>query len=379
MENRRKVAFIDTYYKGLYGAPKSMLTLAKELVNRNYDVDVITSKEGPLSNRSRNQNINTRVIPTDERLLSSQRDLSLLQKIKFLILIPLCWISSFRCSLDKYDVICVNDIKVFLLYFPLMVRYNKKVVWYIRINARVPMITFLGSLISRKVILISSDCFDCFNKFEKSFLRKKIEIIHTGFPIEENISSNESLKKHAECDKVFINVGSLCPRKNQLAIIRSFSKITFLNKHLYLIGSPPDKADESYLLKIKELINNLDLEGRVSLIAHTDNVSSYLSFSDIFLFASLKEGLPRVVLEALLDGCLVVTSKVDGVSDILVNDNLGLITDRKASDIGFENEFVELINKSIRMQSDSHYMRNFVMSEFSLDKYVGNFIEKVLK
>ena len=60
--------------------------------------------------------------------------------------------------------------------------------------------------------------------------------------------------------------------------------------------------------EIKEQVESLELTDKVLFMGIKDNVGDYLSAMDIFVFPSLHEGLPFVVLEAQANGLRCILS-----------------------------------------------------------------------
>lgn len=92
---------------------------------------------------------------------------------------------------------------------------------------------------------------------------------------------------------VFITVGSLIQRKNNRFLIKEFNKyVSKGNKGtLLIVGDGPEKNE----LKI-------NATERVIFTGQVNEPNYYLSMSDFFVSASLSEGLPNTVLEALSEG-----------------------------------------------------------------------------
>jgi glycosyltransferase involved in cell wall biosynthesis len=55
------------------------------------------------------------------------------------------------------------------------------------------------------------------------------------------------------------------------------------------------------------------------------NVPIYLSISHLFLFTSLREGLPRVIVEAALMKVPVAAFEVEGIREVIEHDKWGII------------------------------------------------------
>jgi glycosyltransferase involved in cell wall biosynthesis len=78
---------------------------------------------------------------------------------------------------------------------------------------------------------------------------------------------------------------------------------------------------------VSEWINNRGLEKRVSLIGPVSDVASWLEIMDVFLFTSVSEGLPNVIIEAQGFGVPVVSTDVGGVSEIVEDGVTGLVVE----------------------------------------------------
>lgn len=372
------IAFIDSYHKGLYGAPRSMLDLASGLRNKSYNIDIITTKNDLLAKSAIDRKLKVKIFNVPKVLLVSRRSLNFWHKLIYFISLMYTWLKSITLySLKKYDVICINDIRTFLLFLPILVLNKKKIIWYVRINDRVKIITKIATLLSNKIILISQDCKLLFTDKELHTYNNKIRILHTGFkiPTLEEASIKMIKKRHQDNDKIFISVGSICQRKNQKSLVQCFKNIKITNKHLYILGSPATEVDDIYYNELLNLIESLELTRRITIIPHTHLVFEYLSFSDIFLLASYKEGLPRVAIEALIAGCYVVSSNVDGISDIITNEKIGLVTDEKASEKNFNTAYTKLINDACLRNYNRNYSLTYAKKNFSYDLFIEKFIE----
>jgi N-acetylgalactosamine-N,N'-diacetylbacillosaminyl-diphospho-undecaprenol 4-alpha-N-acetylgalactosaminyltransferase len=162
----------------------------------------------------------------------------------------------------------------------------------------------------------SSKIITIYNLFdlEKIYKNSKIKVSNQIFNQEENFN--------------LITVGRLDSGKNHQLIISAFAKImsddevtNFIkqkNKKLNLIilGSGELK------LNLKEQIKKLNLEKNIFLLGFDSNPYKYMSKSDIFVFASLYEGFPNVLVEAL--SCqlpIISTDCKSGPREILAPNN----------------------------------------------------------
>ena len=58
--------------------------------------------------------------------------------------------------------------------------------------------------------------------------------------------------------------------------------------------------------ELEALIVGLDLSKRVSLLGYVKNPLKYFSRADVFVLSSHVEGLPNVLVEAMMCGCTPV-------------------------------------------------------------------------
>src|SRR5580693_4066555 len=85
------------------------------------------------------------------------------------------------------------------------------------------------------------------------------------------------------------------------------------------IGAGPLRA------KMERLADKLGLSGRILFTGERDDVEALLPGLDIFAMASLYEGLPCAIVEAMGAGLPVVATAVNAVPDVVVPGETGLI------------------------------------------------------
>lgn len=108
-----------------------------------------------------------------------------------------------------------------------------------------------------------------------------------------------------------ITVGRLIDGKGLDFLIESMQLLKQIESsfRLYIIGEGPKR------LKLEALISEMKLEDQVHLLGRSKNIAADLMNSDIFLFASEKEGLSNAVLEAMAAGLPSVVVDAEGVSE----------------------------------------------------------------
>lgn len=117
-------------------------------------------------------------------------------------------------------------------------------------------------------------------------------------------------------------VGALIKRKAVNNIIEALSYINVSPPpSLTVVGDGPELRYLERLAKEMNVYRNVNFIGAVD----PDDVQRYLSGADIFVFASLSEGRPNVILEAMAAGLPIVASRIDGVTELIVDGRNGML------------------------------------------------------
>lgn len=222
---------------------------------------------------------------------------------------------------------------------------------------------------------------------EAGLADNKLYLIPNGIDIDKFSPPTEK-EKHDLRNKfglnhyrhVFIYVGIMRPRKGVSELIEAFklAKMEVSNSCLILIG-PADKDDESkeYYKILQEQVEKDGLKNNVLFIGEVENIEEWMKSSDIFLFASRREGLPNVLIEAAGTGLPVVAMKIPKVTDYIFDQNSesGIIVDDMDK---FSKAIVKLVSDRDYYNKVSRNARERALSCFS-NKVVMEKYEKLYK
>ncbi len=185
---------------------------------------------------------------------------------------------------------------------------------------------------SSAIISVSSSLRDIMvNELEGS--AEKIHVIPNG--IEPNIfycaDKTDAKRKLGFSDRkrMVISVGSLIELKGHHILMDAIDllrKNEQLNFYTYIIG------EGEYREVLENKIKRLGLEKDVTLIGQipNDELTEWYNAADIFFLGSSREGWPNVVSEALACGTPVVATKVNGIPEIMVSEDYGVLVERNA-------------------------------------------------
>lgn len=115
-----------------------------------------------------------------------------------------------------------------------------------------------------------------------------------------------------------IIVGDLNDNKNVETLIRALpSTSSFV--HYIICGFGPSEK------RLKALAEKLGVSARCHFLGYRTDVKELYLISDVFLFASKREGLPRSTMEAMLAGLPCVVSNIRGNVDLIDDKKGGIL------------------------------------------------------
>ncbi len=193
---------------------------------------------------------------------------------------------------------------------------------------------FLEKLTIRCTDLIVAVGNDTIEAYHKENIGKNIpyEVVRSGIDIdgylnqalqtdEEKLQCKKSMGMNAD-DIVMITVGRFSYSKAQRYAIQAFAALQkkYANLKFLLIG------EGELLENCKTLAKTLGIaDSSIYFLGYQKDIPRYLSISDLFIFTSLREGLPRVIVEASLLKIPVITFEVEGGAEVLENEKTGFI------------------------------------------------------
>jgi len=252
---------------------------------------------------------------------------------------------------------------------------RKKVVWHVRVSNRDPIFDRINPCLVSKIICVSQAVKRRFAPCRSS----KCVVVYNGvdpfkffpkssrgqFKQEVGISSDNILvltimqvipEKGAE---EFVQAAvSLCQKKTNV----SFAVVG--------VGS-----DDAYIEKLRGITD--PFKDRVLFVGYRRDIADILNDTDIFVLPSWREGLPRVVIEAMACGVPVVGTDVEGTNEAVVHDETGLLVPARN---------VDKLTKSIERLIDDQRLREqfgkngskMAHGFFGIEKHVKK-LEKLYK
>ncbi len=313
-------------------------------------------------------------------------------------------------NLEKMNIDCVSlfgrgrlDFRVLWRYFLYLLKFPPDIIIAFLYRAYIPTRLF-GWILSIPNISSVRDVQEWMNPVQKFFDRitstfsyiiyacseavanflttdvginpKNIVTILNGIDVNKYNLKLDRIKKKKELglDVKKLVVGTVSrlyePKKGIKYLLKSVKLLQGeIDFQLLIVGGGKDE------LILKEMADDLGIN--VIFLGDRKDVPEILSVMDIFVLASLYEGLPVSLLEAMACSLPVVVTGVGGIPEVVINGKTGFIVEpRNVNQLS--SKLKELLidkEKRINFGNEGYYR---VKEEFSIDKTVSE-IEQLWK
>ena len=215
-----------------------------------------------------------------------------------------------------------------------------------------------------------SDKVVCVSKGVRNYLaskgikEEKLKVIYTGIDTKKFTPTiKKDLKKELGVDGVLIGiVAVLRMAKRHKDLIQA---IRNLDVKLAIIGDGP------YRKSVEEFIKEFNVEDKVFMLGHRDDVYEVLPSLDIFVLPSSQEALGTSILEASACGVSVVASNVGGIPECVEDGKSGFLFEAQNVKDLQDKLKILIENENLRKQF-GEYGRKMVEEKFSVEKMVSD-------
>lgn len=210
---------------------------------------------------------------------------------------------------------------------------------------------------------------------------KKMKVIHLAASDNFYFNRNEEdklkifRKYNLPTDKKYIfSLCTLEPRKNLIMSIKGFIKFINQNKIDDLVFMLGGSHWEKFIEKLEQEISNFDkYKDKIIRVGYIDDsdLSTFFSFSELFVYPSLYEGFGLPVLEAMQCGVPVITSNNSSIPEVI--GDAGLMIDPKSED-ELVGAFKELyFNEGLKSELSKKGLARAAL--FSWDRTIDEMVE----
>ena len=360
------------------GIERSMSRLSKGLLDRGWDVSVISEKPSKES-----------ISYFDERVKLLSLGSSFINQnsnIIFSIFKNILYYFKVKKYIKKYSpdvLLAVKNIPV-SIFLKIVLKNKFKLIIREAVNPKYSSITqrtllsriFVNNL--KKLLYPKADNIIAISEGVKQSLVKNFNLDSSKIQTIYNPSADEKILSLAKEDidrdlisnrPLIVSIGRLTKQKDHITLLKAFNKIhSNIDCNLYIIGEGSERRN------LEKFIKNNNIDDKVKLLGYQNNPWKFLSKSNLFVLPSIWEGFGNVIVESMLIGIPVISSDCpSGPREILNNGKSG-----KLFQVGDYNHLANIIEEII--SSDNSELINYAKlrsKDFTIEKITQEY-QKVL-
>jgi len=197
----------------------------------------------------------------------------------------------------------------------------------------------------------------------------KIQVVHNGIDTERfqnpDVSQRQAARqsfKFAPPTRVITTVARLHPQKGHRYVLQAIPAVVKAcgeNICFVWAGEGPLQHE------LEALADELDVRRFIRFLGCELNIPQMLAGSDVFVLASLWEGLGIAVLEAQASGVAVIASRVDGLAEVIDDGVSGCLVAARDPD-ALAQAIIRLLNDPEQCRRLAKEGRRIVEQKFSL-------------
>lgn len=154
----------------------------------------------------------------------------------------------------------------------------------------------------------------------------RFEVVRNGIPVASGTiraSLPPEMDEFVRRGSAIVSVGRLSEEKGTEFLLEAVASLVAEGRNLQLVLI----GEGALRHRLEARAAALDISDRVMFAGYMPDAGSFLHRFDIFAMPSLTEGLPMVLLEAMLAGTAVVATRVGGIPEVLEDGNAGLLVE----------------------------------------------------
>ena len=182
--------------------------------------------------------------------------------------------------------------------------------------------------------------------FEASPLRREAVCREFGFPTDAYL---------------VVHVGNLRPVKGHRYLLAAARRVIEAEPRarFLLVGIGPLET------QLKEQARRLNLDGRVVFTGFRADAPALIGASDLFVLASLHEGIPVTLLEAMAAGRPAVLTRVGGIPEVVVEEETAVLVDPR-DESALASAILALLRDPARRSQMGQAARQHVQRRFGM-------------
>lgn len=178
-----------------------------------------------------------------------------------------------------------------------------------------------------------ANCASCFtiSEFNRSHIlelypeidSRKIKVSRLGVEVRRQVDYPACINRIREADFSLLAVGRLHPAKNHAFLLKACAELegSGVDFECFIAGEGPERR------RLEARIRDYGLENRVALLGHIQRqqMDSLYDRADVVVLTSRSEGLPLVLMEAMVRGRIVLAPSITGIPELIMPGKTGFL------------------------------------------------------
>lgn len=152
---------------------------------------------------------------------------------------------------------------------------------------------------------------------------EKVLVLRLGVEAAEQAALPAACPKTKDDPLSLLAVGRLHPVKDHAFLLRACANLVALDVafHCYIAGEGPEHS------RLESMIRSLGLEGCVTLLGHVPPArrNSLYAMADVVVLTSRSEGIPVMLMEAMVRGNIVLAPAITGIPELVIRGKTGFL------------------------------------------------------
>ena len=342
---------------GWGGTEANLLSVAKHIDRKRYNVEIGCLVEGQVADTFRNSGLPVTIIGMKNKwdMVAVIRLVQLLRKKK---------IDIFHTCL--YTSNTFGRIAAILARTPVTLSWEHGIAPFLKLPRHI-WVDWVLNKFTDAIVAVSHAVKRSITEVEK-ISEAKIHVVYNGVePPQLNPSFNAKTKKIelglGPEDRVLPYIASLGPPKGHKYFLPAIKKLIkdFPDVKFLFVGEGSLRGE------IEREIERLGLKENVLLCGFRKDIPEILSTAEFYIHPSTREALSIAILEAMVMGKAVVANKVGGIPEAVVEGETGLLVPPKDTE-AMARAIIELLQSPPRAREMGEKGRQRVLDYFSAER-----------
>ena len=279
---------------------------------------------------------------------------------------------------QRFDALYCNDMRGLLTFGVAARTLGVPVLTWDKLDKPHGWLDHLQLPLTTRNLVIAEKVKDKYPKFQKFFFSYKIKKITNG--IDLSLSKEITIKNtDSNCSDfrvVIAIIGSVTPRKGHQFLFEAFDKVIrdYPYIELWVVGAPQSQEDVVFQNELKSYF--ISISEKIQWLGYRKDVFKLMSSIDVVVVPSLNEGIPSVMLEAMICEIPVIASSITGTAEAIVDGENGLLVDPRDTK-ALSEAMNRLVNEPDTRTNFGRKARQHVVRHFDLNKQLMMVLDEI--